>query len=181
MGDRFERFIWLGSIVAAVSLIVLFLQRGPEQGDDRKRSAELDKGLQREIAYQSRAAFLKKTFEPVDVLSAEGKHQSALLKLEEIRKDYPAEAHGYILKGRILAELGALEEAVTSYAEGVRLNGDYVDSKSPLSVTTEIRLLAEKGREFLGRRLKENPENPTVAALLKKVHYLESRLAGGCE
>ena len=180
MADRFDTLICLSGAVTTTALIFLLLGGGAPV-DDGRRVASLDKGLQRQITYQARTAFLEKTFEPVMTLHAKGKHQHALLKLDEIRREYPAEAHGYILKGRILKGLGALEEAVKSYVEGVRLNGDYVDEKSPLSASTEIRQIAEEGKTVLGRKLKENPDNPTLAAVLRNVYYLESRLAGGCE
>ena len=75
----------------------------------------------------------------------------------------------------------ALDEAVATFVEGVRLNGDYVDGKSPLSRRLEIGKVTDEGLEVIGRRARANPENRSAVVALKNVNYLRSRLAGGCE
>jgi cytochrome c-type biogenesis protein CcmH/NrfG len=117
----------------------------------------------------------------VEGLREAEKLQQALLKLEEIARDYPGEAHGLVLRGAILHEMGALEEAVASYVAAVRRNGEYVDARSPLSRRTEIRQLVDQGLATLRARARANPDNPSVEAALTNVYYLQSRLAGGCE
>jgi hypothetical protein len=77
--------------------------------------------------------------------------------------------------------MGVLAEAVASYVAALRLNGDYVDARSPLSRQTEIRQLVDDGLRILGGQARSHPENVSLAAAVKNVHYLQSRLAGGCE
>jgi len=117
----------------------------------------------------------------VESLRRGGNLQGALLKLDELARSYPNEAHGHILKGEILGGMGALEEAVASYVDGVRLNGDYVDRKSPLSRRSEIQSIADQGLRVIGSKARNNPDNRSLAEAMKNVNYLRSRLAGGCE
>lgn len=170
---------WVGLAVVAAALGALLLTA--DAGGVAGSSAAVDKALQREIAYQARSTFLQKLYAPVEVLWHDGDAQRALLKLEELARRYPGEAHGDILAGAILAELGAQEESVAKYVRAVRLNGDYVDERSPFSRRDEIGRAVEAGLERLVPRARAHPENPTLAAALKDVYYLQSRLAGGCE
>jgi tetratricopeptide (TPR) repeat protein len=178
--DGFDRLVWLGLAASLGTLAMLFLL-GSSGGDGARSRAAVDKAMEREMAYQARVAFLQKLYGPVEVLREKGERQRALLKLEELGRRYPGEAHGYMLKGAVLAELGALEEAIASYVRGVRLNGDYIDERSPLSRRTEIRQVVERGLEVVGEKARSHPDNPSPAAALKDVYYLQSRLAGGCE
>jgi cytochrome c-type biogenesis protein CcmH/NrfG len=133
------------------------------------------------MAYQARVSLLQKIYEPVEELVRAGELQRALFKLDELAQNYPSEAHGRILKGEILQKMDAPDEALHSYVDAVRLNGDYLDRKSPLSRRAEIQLVAEEGVRTISARLRANPDNSSLAASLKDVNYLRSRLAGGCE
>jgi predicted Zn-dependent protease len=126
-------------------------------------------------------ALLRELYGPVEALLQTGQDQAALLKLTEIEKTYPGEAHGQMLKGSIQARLGAVDEAVASYAAGVKLRGDYVDQENPLSRRTEIGRVVESGLRTVSLRLAANPDNRTAKATMKQLYYLQSRLAGGCE
>jgi hypothetical protein len=77
--------------------------------------------------------------------------------------------------------MGAFDEAVSSYVEGVKLNGDYVDAKSPLSRRTEIQRLVDEGLKSINQRAAASPDNRSLAVSRQKINYLKSRLAGGCE
>ena len=178
--DGFDRVLWLGLAGCLAALGLLFIL-GSTGGSHGRSRATVDKAMEREIAYQARAAFLQKLYGPVDVLRQSGERQRALLKLEELGRRYPGEAHGHIVKGAILVELGALEEAISSYVRGVRLNGDYIDERSPLSRRTEIRQVVDRALEDVGEKARAHPDNPSLAAVLKDAYYLQSRLAGGCE
>jgi tetratricopeptide (TPR) repeat protein len=177
--DVFDKLCWLLLITAVVSLAVLLgLDGGPGR---EKRAAGPNKALERELAYRGRVELITQLYAPVENLRKEGNSQTALLKLDELIRKYPAEAHGHILQGEILLGMGAFDEAVSSYVEGVKLNGDYVDAKSPLSRRTEIQRLVEAGLKSIGQRASANPGNRSLAASREKVNYLKSRLAGGCE
>ena len=178
--DAFDRILWVLLAVTLAALVgVLFSH---ETGDRVARAGGgVDKALERQMAYQARVDLLRKLYGPVESLRQAGDLQTALFKLDELARLYPQEAHGFILKGEILSGMGALEEALASYVEGVRLNGDYVDGKSPLSRRTEIRKATDEGLRVIGSRVRANPGNRSLAVALKNVNYLRSRLAGGCE
>jgi len=177
--DRFDKILCLALGVVAVALAALLLSAGGRTGEGR--AAGLDKALEQQMAYQARVALLQKLYGPVETLRQEGNPQAALLRLDELARHYPGEAHGYILKGEILHAMGALEEAVANYVEGVRRNGDYIDAQSPLSHRTEIRQLVDEGMAVVGERARSHPDNRSVAKALQDVRYLQSRLSGGCE
>jgi tetratricopeptide (TPR) repeat protein len=177
--DRFDILLIGGLLLTLAGLGLLMLHGEAQQGSER--GAALERALEKRLAAQARLAFLTDLYQPVEDLRKEGKNQQALLTLEEIARDYPGEAHGLILRGAILREMGVLERAVDSYVEAVQLNGDYVDDKSPLSRRTEIRQLVDDGVTRLRARLEAQGDNPSLLETLKKVYYLQSRLAGGCE
>lgn len=179
MRDRFDRSLCLALVVVAAALAALLAQGG--RVGEAHVAAGLDKALERQMAYQARVALVQELYGPVETLRQEGNPQTALLRLDELVRSYPGEAHGFILKGEILRGMGALEAAVASYVEGVRRNGDYIDEHSPLSRRTEIRLLMEEGLKVVGERARLHPDNSSLASALKDLRYLQSRLAGGCE
>ena len=177
--DIFDRISWsLLALIVCVLLVVLGMNSGMEAG---KSGAGLSKSLEREMAYRARVELIDKLYAPVEELRKGGNKQSALMKLDELNRKYPGEAHGHILQGEILKEMGALDEAVASYVEGVKLNGDYLEDKGPLSRRLEIQKLVEDGQKSIGSRAAANPGNRSLEASLHKVNYLKSRHAGGCE
>lgn len=176
--DTFDKLYWLLIVVALVSIVALIYKDG---GAGNEKRAESGKALERELAYRARVELITKLYAPVDNLRKEGNNQTALLKLDELIRKYPSEAHGHILQGEILLGMGAFDEALSSYMEGVKLNGDYVDAKSPLSKRAEIQRLVDEGMKSINQRSAANPGNSSLAASRQKLNYLKSRLAGGCE
>lgn len=176
--DGFDKLCWLLLATACAAMAALLLTGG---GASDRRAAGPDKAFEREMAYRARVEMTGKIYEPVEVLRREGNSQAALLKLDELIRKYPGEAHGHILQGQMLLEMGALDEAAASFVEGVRLNGDYVDAKSPLSRRDLIRKVVDEGLKSAGARAAANPDNRSLATSLRRLNYLKSRLAGGCE
>jgi tetratricopeptide (TPR) repeat protein len=117
----------------------------------------------------------------VEELRRKGELQAALLKLDELARLYPGEAHGYILQAEILQQMGVIETALANYVAGIRLDGDYVDKKSPLSRREEISRFVTEAEGTIGSKAAANPSNRTLAVARKDLNYLKSRLAGGCE
>ncbi|HEX9078590.1 MAG TPA: hypothetical protein VF795_03305 [Desulfuromonadaceae bacterium] len=180
MRDAYDKILCLFLVLTAAAVTVMLFGPG-SAADTAKAAPGPDKSMEREIAYQARVSFLQKVYSPVEALRKGGDTQGALFKLDELNRLYPNEAYGRILQGEILFAMGALDEAVARYAEGVKLNGDYVDRKSPLSRRGEIQAAAEEGQRVIGARSRANPDNRSLAQSLKNVNYLVSRLAGGCE
>lgn len=178
--DRFDKLHWLLLAMAITTIVALLGTHSP--GTDNGRSAAgLNKALEREMADQARVTLLQKLYAPVESLRKAGDLQGALFKLDELARTYPGEAHSHILKGEILQQMGAREEAIASYVQGIKLSGDYIDKKSPLSRRDEISRLVNEGLKEIGSRAKANPDNASLAAAMRNVNYLQSRLAGGCE
>ena len=124
------------------------------------------RAVEAEMARAARTALLERIYAPVEQLRSQP--QGALLKLEEISRRYPGEAHGYILKGEILHRLGACGEAAENFATAVKINPEYLDRNSPLSRRATIETLVEEPAASAGHAA-------------SAVRYLRSRLAGGCE
>jgi len=177
--DVFDKFCMLLLLIVAVTLGYLFYLGRTDSV--QKQTPGLAKVQERELDYRAKVELIDKLYAPVENLRKEGNSQKALLILDELIRKYPAEGHGHILQGQILLGMGALDEAVSSYVEGVKLNGDYVDAKSPLSRRAEIQRLVNEGMKTIGQRAAANPGNRSLAASRQKVNYLKSRLAGGCE
>lgn len=177
--DRFDILCWTLLALAAASLVALIATGSGRQGS--QSGGGLNKALEREMSYRARVELISKLYGPVEALHKVGSKQEALLKLDELIRAYPGEAHGHILQGKILREMGGQDEAIASYYEGIKLNGDYLDSKSPLSRRAEIQSLVDEGSRSIGARAAANPGNKSIAASMRKINYLKSRLAGGCE
>lgn len=175
--DTFDK-ITLLLFAAVLSALAVLIVTG---GGEGKRAAGLDKAVEREMAGRARLELIGRLYGPAEELRRAGDRQGALLRLDELLRKYPGEAHGHILQGEILRETGALDEAVASYVAGVKLNGDYLDEKSPMSRRREIEALVGEGLREIGARSRANPDNRTLAASLRRVNYLKGRLAGGCE
>jgi cytochrome c-type biogenesis protein CcmH/NrfG len=177
--DVFDKLCWLFLIVVIISLAAL-LYKNSATGSE-KQAAGPGKALERELASRAKVELITQLYAPVESLRKEGSNQTALLKLDELIRKYPAEGHGHILQGQILQSMGAFDEALSSYVDGVKLNGDYVDAKSPLSRRAEIQRLVDEGLKNINQRASSNPGNRSLAASRQKLNYLKSRLAGGCE
>lgn len=177
--DTYDKLCWLFLIAIAISAGFIFYYNSGS--DEQKRNSKSSKSLERELAYRARVELINQLYAPVEILSKDGNNQSALLKLDELIRKYPTEGHGHILQGKILLEMGAFDEALSSYTTGVKLNGDYVDAKSSLSRRDEIQSLVDTGMKNITQKSVSNPGNRSLASSRQKLNYLKSRLAGGCE
>jgi hypothetical protein len=178
--DKVDKILWLLLGVMLITLAFL-LSQGTRRDAGQPAGGVANRAMERELSYQARVALVQKLYGPVEESRRKGELQTALLKLDELSRRYPGEAHGYIIQGEILQQMGLLESALASYVAGVRLDGEYVDRKSPLSHRDEIdRLVTEGDRGIVGRA-RANPSNRALATALGNLNYLKSRLAGGCE
>lgn len=174
----FDKFCILILVTVTIAALMLMYNNY----DKSKKSSQLNsKSIERELAYLGKINFLKQLYGPVEILVKEGKHQFALIKLDELIKKYPTEAFGYILQGEILVALGLEDEAINAFVKGVKLNGDYLDSKNPLSRRIEIQNIVDNGLRNNAKLLAVNPDNHTLTSSRRNLNYLKSRLAGGCE
>lgn len=178
-GDRFDRLAVAGLLLALAALVALVATAGSSAG--RPADGALDRRVEQELLAQARIAFLERHYGPVVTLRDRGELQSALLKLEELERQFPGEAHGALLRGDVLYRMGLIDRAVTSLALAVRGNGDYLDPVSPLNQRDLIAVTAEQGVPLLRDRLRGQPDDRQAAAVLRDAYYLRSRLAGGCE
>lgn len=176
--DRFDKILWLllGAVLVALTLV---LWQGQHQ--DTSLAKGNNRAMERELANQARVVLLQKLYGPVEELRQKGELQNALLKLDELSRQYPGEAHGYILQGEILQQMGVLDAALASYVAGIRLNGTYVDRNTPLSQRDALQRLVAAGERDIAPKAKANPNNRSLATALANLNYLKSRLAGGCE
>lgn len=177
--DRYDSILLSSLIVIAITLVAL-LFFGSQQGE-ASRNPETDRTLAQAMAREVRTTFLRQVYAPVEDLVKEQRYQQALLKLQELERKYPGEAHGHMIKARVLRYSGATEEALESFVQGIRLNADYIEKSNPLSERKEIAALVEEGLPVFIEKNRANPDNPTLKRALTNLRYLQSRLAGGCE
>lgn len=175
--DRFDILTGCALLVCGLSLAILLVSGQKENGT----AVAIDKAIEQQIAYQARIDFLHRLYQPVEALRAQGQVSSALLKLDELARRYPQEAHGQILQGEILLERGVVAESINHFVRAVRLNGDYVDKLSPLSRRKEIQHLVNLQLPLFLERAHKKPQNLALQNTLTGLYYLQSRLAGGCE
>ena len=175
--DFFDKLHWFAvcGVVAAVAYLLFFASA------DGTTVRKQDKRLELALQQKAKVAFLLETYGPVEELAASGNRVEALLKLEELERDFPGEAHASILRGALLLEQGAIAEGIKAYVLGVRQNGDYIDERSLLGRHDEIEKLVNTQLPVIKLKVDRSPENRTWNETLKNIYYLQSRLAGGCE
>jgi predicted Zn-dependent protease len=178
-GLKFDGFdkLHISFLVLLLVAVGTVLTTGSRQAD----APVQNRALERALSIQARLLFIQNTYGQVESLLQEGRHQEALLKLEELASRYQGEAHGLLLKAVAQAALGAQGPAISSYAAAVRLQGEYVDHKSPLSRRAEIIQTTENGLAIFTQKLKAQPGDVALKQTLRDLYYLKSRLAGGCE
>jgi len=177
--DRFDRSCAIALVLVVAALVTLLAVAG--RSDGRQTDGSLNRRIEQEMLTQARVAFVERHYGPVVAMRDGGELQSALLKLEELEREFPGEPHGAMLRGDLFHRLGLLDKAVASLAAAVRGNGDYVDPASPLNQRDLIAVTAEQGVPLLRDRLRGQPNDRAAEIALKDAYYLRSRLAGGCE
>jgi predicted Zn-dependent protease len=177
--DRFDQLMLLLLVVVLAFSGFVMIGAGP--GGDNREAASTNRQLEREIAYQARAAFLDRHYQPVIEFRDQGALQEALLKLEELARTLPGEPHNDLLSGDILLRMGQFDRSLTKLAAAVSRNADYVDSISPLNQRPLIESAVAEGLPLMRDRLRSQPDSRSLAQVVKDGYYLQSRLAGGCE
>lgn len=163
----FENALWIALALTITGILTLSMtgRKSSQEGSGLQRNRQQEQ----QFMAEARRSHRQKVYEPVEALKKAGQHQQALLKLEELARTYPGDPHGYILRGELLAALGATAEAASSFAQGIRLDGSYVDRNTPQSRRETIDSLVKSGLR--------SAASPALA----DIRYLQSRLAGGCE
>lgn len=174
--DRFDKLLAALFLLTVFGLGVLVVQALPN-----KTTRVDSRSLERELSAQARTALLERIYAPVTAALQAGQLQEALLKLEEITVRYPGEAHGFILKGEIFNRLELFDKAAASFVQGVKLNGDYIDKTSQVTVRDTVEKLVTVQLPKAVAAYKSSPGNPSQKEYLANLNYLKSRLAGGCE
>ena len=173
--DRID--ILLGASLLICVIAVAALLTGGSQASQQNLS--VDKALEQDMAYQAKVSFLERLYAPVSELQQDRQFAAALLKLDELSRRYPEEAHGELLRGEILLQMQAIPKAVEHVARAVRMSGDYVDQHSPLSRRELIGELVDSQLPRMKAAAAAGGERSQ--ATLKDLYYLQGRLAGGCE
>ncbi len=178
MKDRFDILLGVLLLFCGVAVVGLLAGSGSQAA---QHDLALDKALEQQLAYQAKVNFLERVYAPVVALRQVGQNEAALLQLDELSRQYPGEAHGELLRGEILLQLGAKQKAISHLARAVRLNGDYVDRHSPLSRRALIDPLLERELVAVKRMADSNAAASSMRATLRDLYYLQGRMAGGCE
>lgn len=177
--DRYDRIMLVSLVVICSCAVFILLGAGP--GENRRAQLTTNRQIEREMLYQARLAFIERQFSPVVALRDSGALQEALLKLEELARSLPGEAHNDLLSGDILLRMGQFDRSLIKLAAAVKGNADYVDSASPLNQRPLLQAAVSEGLPLIRDRLRAQPDSRSLAQVLSDGYYLQSRLAGGCE
>lgn len=179
-GDRFDQVLVAGLLLTLVLVVWLLLTTDSGPGSAVASSAST-RQLEQEMLDQARLSLIQRRYAPVADLRDQGDLPGALLKLEELSRELPGEAHTSLVRGDVLFRMGQVDKALTQFARAVRGNGDYIDAASPLSQRNLIESVLTQGLPQIRDRLRAQPDNRVLGQVLKEGYYLQSRLAGGCE
>jgi tetratricopeptide (TPR) repeat protein len=175
--DRFDKTILIFSALVVMGIGSFYIHTNTPS--DQAKTTQ--KSVEKELAEQARDAFIDKIYAQVITLINAAKNQEALLKLEELNRRYPGEAHGLVLKGEILQKLNSPAEAAASFVAAIKINGDYIDRNHPRTRRPLIKSLVDANASSFSSQLKKSPENRSLKITVDNFNYLRSRLAGGCE
>ncbi|MDT8423853.1 MAG: hypothetical protein RQ724_08780 [Desulfuromonadales bacterium] len=140
-----------------------------------------DRNLARKMIERARLDYLADLYAPVTAALESGDYSHALLALGEVQRSSPDEAYGQVLKGVILSKMGAIDAALESLAAGIKRDGNYIDRNGSLSYRETVAALVVNQLPLYAARV-ANDAGDTIALTSKRhLHYLQSRLAGGCE
>lgn len=176
--DRFDHILAASLVVVLILTVVLLTSVSPGKAS---HASSVNRQLEREMLYQARVAFIERHYGPVIALRDNGSLPEALLKLEELRRSLPDDAHNDLLSGDIMLRMGQFDQALTRLASAVRSNADYVDTASPLNQRPLVESAVASALPLVRDRLRSQPESLALEKVVKDGYYLQSRLAGGCE
>ena len=130
------------------------------------------------IPSDERLAFEKGLNDARVLVDSNGDAEAALLTLQ---RRYPGRHEVWSLSGRYRESLGEESAAINSYARAIRLNGDYLDERSPICLAGRVEPLVERSFARLKDAKRARALTQEEKNLLKAVYFLRRRLAGGCE
>lgn len=176
--DRYDRVLWA---VFILLLIAIATTTAYSLQNSVHVTHYNDRNLERKINERARLDYLEDLYAPVTAALESDDFSHALLALEEVQRSFPDEAYGQVLKGVALSEIGAIDAAVASLAAGVKQNGDYIDRKGSFSYRKTVAALVTNQLPIYAERVANDAEDTTALTTKRHLHYLQSRLAGGCE
>jgi predicted Zn-dependent protease len=177
--DRFDLILIVS--LALVLLISAAMLLNHSETRSVSHASSINRQMEQEMLFQARLSFLDRHYNPVIQLRESGSYPEALMKLEELNRTLPEEAHNDLLMGDIFLRMGLYDQALTKLADAVRKNADYVDLMSPLSHRPLVESAVASALPVVRDRLRAQPENLSLEKVVKDGYYLQSRLAGGCE
>ena len=126
-----------GEVALAAQCYQSVLKRFP----NNKRAAEGLKALQRIQAENTatRAGFSEQQFNGLTALYSQGRFQEALVRGEDLARQFPDVPIIPNFLGVVNANLGRQEQAVMSFKEALRLNPDYAEAYYHLSRVKEYQ------------------------------------------
>ncbi|TNF49451.1 hypothetical protein EP232_01475 [bacterium] len=175
MTKHIDRITDVAILVLAVALVFqVYLSRpGNPAGMDGVVHARTQS-----IPPDERLAFEEGLNDARILVDSNGDADTALMKLQ---RRYPGRHEVWSLSGRYRESVGDETAAIMGYARAVRLNGDYLDDRSPICLAGRVEPLVD--RSFIRLKDVQKTRGLTVEEkdLLKTVYFLRRRLAGGCE
>jgi len=130
------------------------------------------------IPPDERLAFEKGLNDARILVDSNGDANATLLTLQ---RRYPGRHEVWSLSGRYRENVGDEATAIMSYARAIRLNGDYLDERSPICLAGRVEPLVDRSFVRLKDIKKARGLSVEEKDLLKAVYFLRRRLAGGCE
>ncbi|MBW6512069.1 MAG: hypothetical protein K0A93_08145 [Desulfuromonadaceae bacterium] len=176
--DRYDRLLWGAFILLliAIATTTAYSLQGSAYVTQHN-----DRNLERKITERARFDYLADLYAPVTAALEAGDFSHALLALEEVQRSSPDEAYGQVLKGVILSKMGAIDAALESLAAGIKQNGNYIDRNGSLSYRKTVIALVANQLPLYAARVANDAEDTVALTTKRHLHYLQSRLAGGCE
>lgn len=171
--DRLDRIsIWTIVVLLIVSSVLVSMHIG-EAGPEKKqlRVQVFNPVIQNEIT--NRATVVKNLMESANLDKAE-------MLVQEVIKKYPFEGEPRMLLGDIYLRRQKLVDAVYAYKDGVDLNPDYLDKKTPLFQGKKLKFIVAEALSEVNRELEQNPDNRKMKNDRKMIYYLQRRIAGSC-
>ncbi|HWR57260.1 MAG TPA: hypothetical protein VN328_00105 [Thermodesulfovibrionales bacterium] len=172
--DRLDRIsIWVIVLLIVSSFALISRHMGearPDRSLQQRRAAD----------YSTVNAEVDNRVKQIKNVIEAGSLNKAEIMIRELMQKYPYEGGPRMLMGDILMRRQEPVKAMFEYKEGIDLNPDYLDKKTPLFQGKKLKIVVGEALTEIEKKIKLSPGDESLRSDRKTIYYLQRKIAGSC-